>query len=104
MTVPAPPKSPPASAGPLRFRALRARLPELFRFGSGGLLAFLVEVGVFNLMLQGPVDVLSHKPITVKVISAAIATLVAWLGNRYWTFASRRTANRGRELFEFGVV
>jgi putative flippase GtrA len=104
MTTPTLPQSPPARAGGTRLRAMRSRLPELFRFGSVGLLAFVVDLGVFNLMLHGPIDVLAHKPITVKVISAVLATLVAWLGNRYWTFASRRTANQARELVEFVAV
>ncbi|WP_277209660.1 GtrA family protein [Isoptericola croceus] len=81
-----------------------ARRGELLRFGSVGAIAFVVDLAVFNLMLHGPVDVLAHKPITVRIIAAAVATLVAWVGNRYWTFAARRTRRRGRELLEFGAV
>ncbi|MDO8108539.1 GtrA family protein [Isoptericola sp. b441] len=83
---------------------MRARLIELFRFGSVGALAYLVDAGLFNLLRFGPGEILGHKPLTAKVISVAVATLVSWIGNRYWTFAERRTTTRGRELVVFAVV
>lgn len=83
---------------------MRARLLELFRFGSVGALAYVVDVGVFNLLRFGPGELLGHKPLTAKVISVVVATLVAWVGNRYWAFADRRTAGRGRELALFAAV
>ncbi|MFV2144656.1 MULTISPECIES: GtrA family protein [Isoptericola] len=102
-------RAPAAAPAPQRWPArtmlaLWARRIELLRFGSVGALAFVVDLAVFNLMLHGPVDVLAHKPITVRIIAAAVATLVAWVGNRYWTFADRRTPRRGRELLEFAAV
>ncbi|GHG57974.1 hypothetical protein GCM10011331_26590 [Flavimobilis marinus] len=84
--------------------ALARRLPELLRFGSVGGVAFVVDTGLFNLLRFGPGDLLEAKPLTAKVISVLVATLVAWLGNRYWTFADQRTASRGRELVAFLVV
>lgn len=81
-----------------------ARLVELLRFGSVGGLAFVVDTGVFNLLRFGPGDLLEDKPITAKILSVAVATLVSWLGNRYWTFSDRKTATRARELLGFAVV
>ncbi len=83
---------------------MRARLHELFRFGSVGAVAFVVDVGLFNLLRFGPGGLLADKPLTAKVVSVAVATVVAWLGNRYWTFALRRTGTRLRELVVFAVV
>ena len=80
------------------------RLPELLRFGSVGAVAFVVDVGLFNLLRFGPGELLGAKPLTAKVLSVAVATVVAWLGNRYWTFARRRTATRVRELLGFAAV
>ncbi|NNU28121.1 GtrA family protein [Isoptericola sp. JC619] len=80
------------------------RRVELLRFGTVGGLAFVVDLALFNLMLHGPVDVLADKPVTVRVIAAAVATLVSWIGNRYWTFAARRTRRRVRELVEYAAV
>ncbi|WP_372595058.1 GtrA family protein [Actinotalea sp.] len=83
---------------------MRARLLELIRFGSVGSLAYVVDVGLFNLLRFGPGTLLGDRPLTAKVISVAVATVVAWLGNRYWTFAGRRTAGRAREFAGFAVV
>ncbi|WP_454043126.1 GtrA family protein [Cellulosimicrobium sp. Marseille-Q8652] len=80
------------------------RVRELAKFGSVGALAYVVDLGLFNLLSFGPGEVLGHKPLTAKAVSVAVATLVSWLGNRYWTFSARRTETRGRELTAFVVV
>ena len=77
---------------------------ELARFGSVGAVAYVVDLGLFNLLRFGPGEILEAKPLTAKIASVTVATLVAWLGNRYWTFAARRTPSRGRELAGFVVV
>lgn len=88
-----------------RVRArLAARVAELARFGSVGLVAYVVDLGLFNLLRFGPGELLGEKPLTAKGVSVVVATLVAWFGNRYWTFAHRRTATRGRELLAFAAV
>ena len=84
--------------------AVRSRVAELARFGSVGAVAYVVDLGLFNLLRFGPGELLFHKPLTAKVISVAVATLVAWIGNRYWTFSDRKTSSRGRELAGFVVV
>jgi putative flippase GtrA len=78
---------------------------EMVKFGTVGAVAFLVDVGTFNLLRFGLGDggPLEHKPITAKVISASLATVVAWLGNRLWTFRHRRRASAGHELALFVV-
>lgn len=80
------------------------RLAELARFGSVGAVAYVVDAGLFNLLRFGPGELLGHKPLTAKVVSVVVATLVSWLGNRYWTFAARRTEGRLRELVMFALV
>ena len=88
---------------PLRAR-LVARFWELVRFGSVGGVAFVIDTGLFNLLVHGPGEVLGHKPLVSKGVAVAVATLFSWVGNRYWTFSERRTANRLRELAGFVVV
>lgn len=77
---------------------------ELVKFGAVGAVAFVVDIGVFNLMRSGIIGGehgLAEKPLTAKTISVLAATVVAWLGNRYWTFRRRRRASRRREFALF---
>ena len=87
-----------------RRSAALARLRELMRFGAVGGVAFVVDTGLFNLLRFGPGEILEAKPITAKIISVAVATVVSWLGNRFWTFSDRRTETRLREFAGFVVV
>lgn len=77
------------------------RLAELARFGLVGGVAFVVDVGLYNVLR---LTVLEDQPIGAKVVSVAVATVVAWLGNRYWTFRARRGASMRRELALFAVM
>lgn len=112
MTLPSAPSAAvaasPASTRSSRSGAALARIAELFRFGAVGLAAFIVDVGLFNLLRFGPGELLAQHPLTAKVVSVSVAVLVAWLGNRYWTFASRRSstgaASHGAELARFIVA
>lgn len=78
--------------------ALHVVVRELVKFGLVGAVAYLVDVGIFNLLRLGPLD---DRPLTAKAISVAVATVVAWVGNRYWTFRRRRRASARRELVLF---
>lgn len=66
-------------------RLLGPGLRLVTRFGTVGLLAFVVDVGVFNLLRQ----VAELGPLTSKTISVVLATTVAFGGNRSWTFQHR---------------
>jgi putative flippase GtrA len=83
---------------------LHARALELVRFGSVGTVAFVVDLGVYNLLRFGPVDLLHGKPLTARIVAVVLATLVSWLGSRHWTFAGRRTHRGGHELALFGAI
>lgn len=89
--------------------ALADRLHPVFRqvvkFGMVGGLGFVVDVGGFNLLRfaggQGP---LHDYPLSAKVVSGAAATIVAWLGNRYWTFRHSRRPAAHHEFLLFAVM
>jgi len=71
---------------------------ELMKFGVVGGFAFVVDIGVFNLLLHA-----TDKPLTSKTISTVVATTVSYAGNRSWTFRrrSKSTVRREYALFFF---
>ena len=85
---------------------------EMLKFGMVGAVAFVIDFGGYNLLVHGPgllglvgegttEGILHDKPLTAKIISAIAATLVAWLGNRLWTFRHRRNRPAAHELALF---
>ena len=89
--------------------ALDVLVREMLKFGMVGAVAFVIDLGGYNLLVFGPhllgmlgegdtVGVLNNKPLTARIISASAATLVAWLGNRLWTFRHRRNRQAAHEL------
>lgn len=82
---------------------------EALKFGAVGAIAFVLDVGLFNLLTTSlwpgtgspPLD--GHEKIA-KITSASVAILWAWLGNRYWTFRHRRQNTPMRELVLFVVM
>ncbi len=99
------------SGGPSVLARAHASIDVLYRemakFGAVGAIAFVVDFGVFNLMRTGIIGGehgLAEKPLTAKTISVLAATVVAWLGNRYWTFRHRRRASARREFVLFAVM
>lgn len=78
---------------------------EVAKFGIVGLGAFVIDVGLFNLLRfaggQGP---MYDKVLTAKVVSVAVATTFAYFGNRYWTFRHRGRTSFGREYLLFFVL
>lgn len=57
---------------------------ELGKFLAVGGVAFIVDMAVFNLLRQP-----GSSSVPAKAASTVIATLVAYLGNRYWSFRHR---------------
>ena len=74
---------------------------ELAKFGIIGAIGFVIDFGGFNLLFYGP---LAGHLTTSKIISGVAATLVAWIGNRMWTFRHRRNRPAHHEAMLFFVV
>ena len=75
--------------------------PEAIKFGIVGLTGVALQFVVFNVLrFAGPggQGVLASKPITAQVIAIGAATVVTYLGNRYWTYRHRERGNPMREL------
>jgi len=74
---------------------------EVAKFGAIGLVAYVIDVGIFNLLLHNS---LSEKPLTAKTISAIVATTFAYFGNRFWTFRDRVRTSYRREYLLFVLL
>lgn len=81
---------------------LQGLIHEAAKFGTVGLSALVVDIGLFNFLLYvGP---LQGKPLTAKAVSVAVATTFAYFGNRFWTFKHRGNTGYAREyLLFFGL-
>ena len=102
----------PTDRPPLLARArgtLDVLVREMLKFGLVGAVAFVIDLGGYNFLVFGPRllgvlgeggtdGVLNHKPLTARIVSASVATLLAWLGNRMWTFRHRRNRPAAHEL------
>ncbi|MEI6372469.1 MAG: GtrA family protein [Actinomycetes bacterium] len=83
----------------------RELVHEVAKFGIVGLIALVVDVGLFNLLrYAGDPGPLYDKPITAKALSVLAATTVAYLGNRLWTFRDRGRTTFAREYVLFVVL
>lgn len=81
---------------------------ELGKFGAIGLVAYVIDLTVFNLLrFAGGAGPLYDKPLTAKVFSVLVATTFAYFGNRHWTFKDRTRSSFRREyglFFAFNAV
>ena len=81
--------------------------PEASKFAIVGLTGVAVQIVAFNLLrYAGPagVGVLEAKPITAQVLAIGLATVVTYLGNRYWTYHHRERGRVARELPVFVLL
>lgn len=100
-----------ADAVPLSFRArlkvqLQRRYEQLMRevakFGVIGIIAYVIDVGIMNILrFAGGDGPLYAKPLTSKIIATIVATTFAYFGNRFWTFRHRGGTTRTREYLLF---
>lgn len=98
----------PARAGTAVDRLMSAAtglLIKFAKFGVVGAFAFIVDVGLFNLLSHvGASPVFADQPLLAKVVSSAAATVVAWTGNRLWTFRQNRREDLVREFVLYAVM
>lgn len=74
-------------------------LRELGKFGVVGAFCYALDVAIFNI-----VRALTGQPILATTVSTAIATTVAFAGNRFWTWRDRGRSGLTREyVLYFGV-
>lgn len=74
---------------------------EVAKFGAVGGVAFVIDNGLYWYLIHGP---MSGSEVKARFVSAGIATIFAWVANRYWTFRRRRQPNPARELAMFVFI
>ena len=78
-----------------------ALLAELMKFGLVGTVAFFVDLIVYNALVF---TVMGDDPIGAKIIAVFLATIVSWVGSRYWTFKAGATHSVPREFAWFVLI
>jgi putative flippase GtrA len=77
---------------------------QLAKFLSVGVLALSIEIILYNLLVAGALIVdLSTKPATAKVLSGVVAIIIAFIGNRHWTFGGR-SAHLAIDVYRYFVT
>lgn len=74
---------------------------RLGSFSVVGTVAFVVDVGLFNILSA---TLIQDSPILAKTISVIAATTVSWLGSRYITFRKLRTRSIRSETLLFALT
>lgn len=77
-----------------RFRVL---IHEVAKFGVVGGLAFVLTIVLFNAFHSGA----GMDPILATTLANALATVFAFIGNKFWAFRHRRGSHWGRETLLF---
>jgi putative flippase GtrA len=84
---------------------LRAAAAEGGKFLAVGGIGYVVDVTTFNLLrFAGGEGPLYDKPLTAKVLSVVLATVVTYAGNRQWTWRHRERTGYVREYALFFVL
>jgi putative flippase GtrA len=79
--------------------SLRTFTGEFAKFGTVGLVALVIDIGLFNILrFAGGEGPLYDKPLSAKVVSVIVATVASYFGNRYWSFRHRGRTSVKREL------
>jgi len=78
---------------------IRGLVMEVGRFGTVGSIAFAVDLVIFNVLLQ-----VGSETLLAKTISTVIATTLAFLGNRFWTWRHREHRNMARQYTMFFLL
>jgi putative flippase GtrA len=87
------------------YHGLRDLIHEMMKYGVVGSVALVVDVVAFNLLqYAGGSGPLHGHPLSAKAASVALATTVAYVGNRYWTFRHRVRSRVRREYTLFFLL
>jgi len=92
------PADQPPQSGGLRAK-LRGLVREVGKFGVVSGTAFAVDLVIFNVLLQ-----MGSETLLAKTCSTAMATTLAFLGNRFWTWRDRGHHHMARQYTTFFLL
>jgi len=84
-------------------RLINARF-ELMKFGTVGGIAYIVNLLLFNLLVHFPFSPLEERPVTGSLIAGGVSILLAYFGNRFWTWRERPRRAMSREISLFFII
>ncbi len=73
---------------------------ELLKFGAVGAVGVVSDVVSSNILWHAT----GLTPTEAAVGGSGVATVTAYIGNRYWTFRDRPADNRRREMLLFALI
>lgn len=82
------------------YRRFAHLVHEAAKFGTVGAVAYVVQLTTTNLLWSA----LDAPALVGQAVGTVIATLVAFAGNRYWTFGHRARTGLGREYALFFIM
>jgi putative flippase GtrA len=88
---------------------LRAFLRQSAAFLVVGVIGFLVDAGTYNLLvfnfgIRGGEGVMFDIPLPAKIIAIAVATVVTYFGNKWWTFSHKQSGSAVREYVMYALI
>lgn len=81
-------------------RSWRLLVKELSAFGVVGVVCFVIDVGLFQLLYAHT----GTGAVTAKLLSTLVSMTVAYVGHRYWSFSHRARTGVGREYLLFLAI
>jgi putative flippase GtrA len=83
-----------------QYERLRQLIDEFAKFAVIGVTGVFITNAIYDLLNLH----LGVGPVSSATIATIIATIVSYLGNRYWSFRTRQRTGVARELIVFAVL
>ncbi|WP_280401015.1 GtrA family protein [Nocardia carnea] len=88
---------------------VRAGLRQSAAFLVVGVIGFVVDAGTYNLLVfdlgfGDEIGAMHGAPLPAKIIAIAVATVVTYFGNKWWTFSHKQTGSPVREYVRYAVI
>lgn len=83
------------------YESLDVLVHEVLKFGLVGAFNYLVDVGLFNVLVLGPLE---GRPLIAKTVSTIVALTSSYFMNRHWTFRHRARSGIVREYSIFFLL